>query len=509
MNVSLSKTRYQYLHILLLVIILIGISVRFYQLDAHFLNGDEEFYIIAAQKFHAGSEYDVRLWNYHNPPVAKYLMSLSLTNTNVDYSIPYALPPNLWVWNYVAYESIGQVYPLIRMMSALFGVLFIVFIFLIGRELFGTTAGLWGAASAAIAIDYIILSRVVLVDIFLYTFIASTMFFYIKYRKSGRAFPYLLGFFISLILMFGSKNAQWLVVIPPLLYVEIMGNKKNILKTINFLVIMGIAWFIHSSFIYPPEFSQPAYEFFTAGSNKNLIEPHFDTFFMSIVSINSYFYLVVFISTIGFYLGAVGLRRKTIDWQKVKNHFVNPTPYTFLLFTAILSLLLFSLTSLSINSKYIGQSSIPFFILGGFVIQKLSRNRIFKVGALLLLFISAAGVILYFPSYEGYPGQQVIRFSSPVRDLQPHLDVLRERGNPKIVTNNMNLLLFYEGEAIPIPVKNSPSCSPSFLEGLRQGGYVGVFRNVGEIEKGFLCEFVFDYSEEIGDFPKESKVVLF
>lgn len=483
------------IHWLLLAIILIGIGVRFVQIDAPLLNGDEEFYIVAAQKFHAGSDYDVRLWNFHAPPVAKYIMSLSLTGSQVDYSIPYAIPPNLWVYNYLAYDSIAQVYPLIRLMSALFGALFIVLVFLIGRELFGRGAGLWAAASAAISIDFLILSRVVLVDIYLYAFIASTVYFFIKYRNSPKPL-YLAGLFISLILMFGSKNAQWLVVIPPLLYVEIIGNKKHVLKTINFLIIMGVAWFIHSSFIYPPEFSVPAQEFFTEGANKNIIEPHLDTVFLSFVSINSFFYLALFIAVVLYYLRAIGVSKKRIDWGKVRNHLVNPSPYSFIIFVAITSLVVFMFTSLSINSKYIGQTSIPFFILSGFVATFIWKKPKARPVLVVLILIGAISAVAYLPSYEDYPGQQIIRFASPGKDIQPTLDILEARGNPTVITNTMNLLIFYEGDAFPIPTPDSPSCTQQLLDDLRASGTVAVFRNVGEVEKQFLCSFVFQFSEE-------------
>ena len=486
------------LHILLIIVILIGIGARLYKLDANYLNGDEEFYIVAAEKFHAGSDYDVRIWNYHAPPVAKYIMSLPLAFTQADYSIPYAIPPNLWVWNYVAFESIKQVYTLIRTVTALFGILFIVFIFLIGRELFGRTAGLWAAASAAIAIDYIILSRVALVDMFLYAFIASTMFFYIKYRKAAKPLPWLIGLFFSLILMFGTKNAQWIVVIPPLLYVEIVGNKKHIMKTIHFLVILGIAWFIHSSFIYPPAFSKPAYEFFTMGANKNFIEPYADIVVKSILTINSYFFLAVFALTIGFYLRALGILKKSLYWGKIKNHLAHPSPYTFVIFIAILSLLTFSLTSLSQNSKYVGQISIPFFVLGGFVVTKVwNRYKIAKGVLLLLLLIGVFSAIWYFPSYEEYPGQQVISIANPGSLVNPLLDFLHKQGNPPVITNEMNLLLFYTGQAFPIPVKDSQACTQQLTDTLKTGGVIGIFKNVGSVERGFLCDRIFNYTQEL------------
>jgi len=481
--------------VILVLVILLGVFVRFYQLDAHFLNGDEEFYIIAAEKFHVGSDYDVRIWNYHAPPVGKYLMSLSLIGTDADYSIPYALPPNLWVWNYVAFESIGDVYPLVRAVSAVFGALFVFLIFLIGREVFSTRAGLWGAASAAIAIDYILLSRVVFVDMFLYAFIASTIYFYVKYRKSKRPIPYLLGLFVSLILMFGSKNAQWLVIIPPLLYVEIVGNRKNVLKTINFLIILGVAWFIHSSFIYPPEISSLADEFFMTGANKNLIEPHLDIFFRSIFSINSYFYLAAFLATIGFYLGALGLWKRRVDWGKIKRHLIYPTPHTFLIFVAIISLLVFSLTSLSQNPKYIGQLSIPFFVLGGFVVERLWKHRAWKGAFLILLLVGAFSAVWYFPSYGEYPSYKASGFFLVPQTVEGQLEILGELGSPGIVTNDMNLLIFYK-RAVPIPIKDSPSCNQEFLDALRGSGAIGIFKNVGEVEKGFLCDLVFEYEEE-------------
>jgi len=492
-----------YFIVFLVLVIGLGIFVRLYALEAHYLNGDEEFYIVAAEKFHVGSDYDVRLWNYHAPPVAKYIMGLSLIFTDIDYSIPYAIPPNLFVWNYLAYESIGKVYSLIRMVSALFGILFIIFIFLIGKELFGIMAGLLSAASASIAIDYIILSRTALIDIYLYAFVAATLFFYIKYKNSTNKIPHLVGIFISLILALGTKNLQSLIIIPPILYVEIIGNKKNVLKTINFLFLIGLAFFIHNSFVYPAQFSEPAREFFTTGQAQNIFYLNtIPTFFISLFTINSYFFLLSFILIAVYYI-------KRVHKQQIKNHIINPTPYSMIIILALLSLFVFSLTTLNQNSKYITQLAIPFFLLGGFIIQGFWSKKIIKGAAVALLLIGLASVVLYFPSYEDYPGQRVISFSSEGRVFQPQLDFLKSMGNPKVVTNNMNLLIFYDGTAVPIPVKNSPSCNTAFLEELRAGGYLGVFRNIGTDEKQFLCDFVFEYKEVLGNFSGSNKIVSF
>lgn len=497
------------LHLFLIIVILLGVGIRFIQLDAHLLNGDEEFYIVGAEKFHAGSDYDVRIWNYHAPPVGKWLMSLPLVFTDVDYSIAYALPPNLWVWNYAAFESIGQIYPLVRGVSALFGILLILFIFLTGRELFGTTAGLWGAASAAVAIDLIILSRVAMVDIYLYAFIAASIFFYVKYRRSG-AVPWLPALLVSLILMFGSKNVQWLVIIPPILYVEIMGNRKKVMKTVNFLIIMGIAWFVHSSIIYPPEISELATEFFTTGSNRNFIEPHFDIFFSSLFTMNSLFFIVVFLLTLGLYAGVLGLHKGRVDWGRIKRHLLYPNAHTFLLLIGLVSLVAFSLTSLSISSKYIGQLSIPFFVLGGLAaVCFWGKHKAFRGVLLMLLIVGAFSMVWYFPSYEGYPGQQVVAFSSPWKELKPYADALEKEGGPKIITNNMNLLIFYGGEALPIPVKDSPDCTEGLLTGLKGGGYLGVFKNIGDDEKQFLCSHVFEYSGEVARISEKRWIVSY
>ena len=509
------------LHLVLIAIIALGIVMRFYALDKAFINGDEEFYIIAAEKFHVGSDYDVRIWNYHAPPVAKYIMGLSLAGTRVDYSIPYAIPPNLWVWNYVAFESIGQVYSIIRTVSAIFGVIFVIFIFLSGKELFGRTAGLWVAASAAVAIDYIVLSRVVLIDIYLYAFMAGAVFFYIKYRKAlekaveteaktkgtfRHPAVWLIGFFVFFLLTIGTKNAQWLVLLPGLFYTEIIGNKKKVLRTVNFLIVIGIAWFIHSSFIYPEEFSKPAYEFFTQGANKNLIEPHLDTFFTSLGVINSPFFLAAFIATIAFYLWAISRKK----WAGIRKHLTNPDGYTFVLILTIASLAAFSLTSLSQNVKSVGQISIPFFILGGLAVAKITGSngtepRKTKEKAALgvflgLLAIGAFSAVWFAPDYEKYPGQQILGISTPGELVNPLLDFLKEKGNPPVVTNEMNLLIFYKnygGQAVPIPVKDSPACSQELIDQIKAANAVVIFKNVGEVEKGFLCDRLFNYTEEL------------
>ena len=91
-----------------------------------------------------------------------------------------------------------QIYPLIRGMSALFGLFSIILVYLIGKEAFNKKAGLWAAAIASVSIDYILLSRLMLLDMYLVFFTSLTFYIYVKYKKAGNSDKYLILYFISL-----------------------------------------------------------------------------------------------------------------------------------------------------------------------------------------------------------------------------------------------------------------------------------------------------------------------
>jgi dolichyl-phosphate-mannose--protein O-mannosyl transferase len=168
---SLSDKESKYLYIFLIISIGIGIFVRFYGIGNSYLEGDEPSWIVSEIKLHHPGSYDARLNLYEHPPIARWFIGLPTSYISADYTMTVALPPNMNVWAYLA--PLKEVYVPLREVSAVFGALSILLIFLIAKNIYGTKAGIWSATIAALSFDLIFYSRWVLSES---VFLVMTLF---------------------------------------------------------------------------------------------------------------------------------------------------------------------------------------------------------------------------------------------------------------------------------------------------------------------------------------------
>ncbi len=147
---------------------------------------DDEFYtMIPAVKLNVPHpNYDARMFNFHHPFFGFQLMGLLIERPK-DYMNTVNIPPNLLYWSYMAAPELREEEASMRFMTALFGVLLLMPVFLIGKELYGPVAGLLAAAMAGVSVGFINLSRVLIQDAFLPFFMFMAIYFGIKYLKSG------------------------------------------------------------------------------------------------------------------------------------------------------------------------------------------------------------------------------------------------------------------------------------------------------------------------------------
>lgn len=130
--------------------------------------------------------YDPRLFNFHHPFFGFKLMG-TLLDRSKDYTNTVNIPANLLYWSYMAAPELRGEEASMRLMTAIFGLLLFIPVFLIGRELYGNLAGLLAAAIMGISVGFINLSRVAMQDAFLPFFMFCAMYLSILYLKAKPA----------------------------------------------------------------------------------------------------------------------------------------------------------------------------------------------------------------------------------------------------------------------------------------------------------------------------------
>ncbi len=175
------------------VIAFIGVMVVVLAFSAYFrVNSphanqptDDEFYtMIPAVKLNVPHpNYDPRMFNFHHPFFGFKLMG-ALIDRGKAYTNTVNIPPNLLYWSYMAAPELRDEEKSMRFMTALFGMLLLIPVFLIGRELYGNIAGLLAASLTGISVGFINLSRVAFQDAFLPFFMFMAMYFGMKYLKA-------------------------------------------------------------------------------------------------------------------------------------------------------------------------------------------------------------------------------------------------------------------------------------------------------------------------------------
>jgi len=505
----INQNQERLLYAFLVIAIFFGVVVRFWSLDSGLFWRDEPILFIAALKLnhHDPSIHDLdpRFWHAQYPPVGTYIMGLPTVFYDTDYTEIIKFERE-WPLLYLPAEILKNTYYLMRLMSALMGLITVVFIFLITKTLWGTKPALWSTVVAALSVDYIGISRVSFLEVYMIAFFMGTLFFLIKYlqeKNSIKKFVYLSLIFIFTILTLGTRWGPPFLLYPILLLSVILNRKEraNLKMILIFLLAIAATWPIFYYFINLPKTIPTLVE--VAGAQSLFVNNVF-YYLSSFAFKNSYLFLFGILFSIFWYY--IALRKNFIE--RPKSFLLNPDERMVVLLFFLISTVFFSVTLFGANSRYFLVSFAPAMILMGKPLANLSQKKIIVGAIIILLLITIWSIFHFFPYYTSYGNFgsvdfEVLDFNSPY-DLLPEqqeiFSFLKEQGNPTVFTNLPNLLVFYDGKAMPIPPYNTKFSLARLCDGnlkeLMKNSYVIILgrewifcEELASVEMDFIKEF--------------------
>ncbi len=462
----LLQNKEKLLYAFLVLAILAGLFFRVWGLDAALLWRDEPIHFIAALKLnHAGFQLpeqyqganigDARNWHAEHPPIATFTMGLATRIIGADYTSVILLP-RAYVYNYIASGILKETFLSMRFMSALFGVLVVAMVFLIARKLWETKAALWSAALASLSVDFVAISRVAFLEIFMIGYFLLALFFFLKYleaeKSQHRAFFALL-VFVFAVLTLGTRAGVPLLVFPvlmlPLLFIP--KERKKTRQLAGFFLLLVFSFAVFYFVVNSPTAIERAGMVFREQLN-NFFENNAFFVLASFFFKNSYFFLFGIIVSLAYFF-------KNFGFQSAKKFLLSPDKRVIVPVFLFCSIAFFSSTILGQSVRYFTIMFVPAMMLMGKPLQEYSKNRVVFSLLVFLVLLNIYSLFQYFPNHAGYAnfgGKNflVLDYNSPYELLPEQHEILRfleEKGNPRIFTNLPNLLVFYRGEAHAVP----------------------------------------------------------
>ncbi len=433
---------------LLIFLIVFGVFFRFYQLDTVLL-GDEVIYGISAMKFHQESFTAGKDYVLEHPPLGKWLVGLPSKFIDADYSSLKLLGKDLFVWSYMAYDPLMKNFEAIRTMEAIGGVISVILIFLISRKLFGFRAALWSTLLASLSFEMIGYSRIIYMETPMIMFVLLTLFLYINYLKSaGKKRTMFLGLFVtSLICTLLTRQIQPLFLIPIFTVAQFYIN-RNLKENIYFLLFLGISYFMVFHVIFP-------FDILSYGPGR-----YGESSVFSLVSFKTFSVIAhtLFRNSLIFTASLIALAYVAFKSGKKIKEEIHPT---ILIFFA-LSFLIFSFLSFPLPRHYIFMF-LPLFIAGGYALNKISENKIVAAGLVLLVLINIVQLFQFSPNFLTYTNFGVDSFqvlsSESSQDVSKGLNTATNSNSSRIMSNDMNTLIFFNGEKLPITPALEETCN--------------------------------------------------
>src|SRR3989338_775631 len=108
---------------ILIILIIIGIFLMFYNLGQEYILADEQYSIISAIKIHSQDLKTGIMYFQEHPGLGKWLVGLPVNFISANYAPINILGPNMFAWAFVGYEAFAKNYVAIRYMNALIGAL--------------------------------------------------------------------------------------------------------------------------------------------------------------------------------------------------------------------------------------------------------------------------------------------------------------------------------------------------------------------------------------------------
>jgi hypothetical protein len=448
---------------ILIVIIITGIFFRFHNL-AFYLHTDENIIAISSLKFFHEGFLKGLLYVSEHPPIARIVMGLTTIFTPSEYISLKYIGPNMYIHDYIAIEAIKDNYLQIRLLNALFGSLTILIIFLIGKDVKDTTAGLIAAAISSVSFNLITYSKLILMEAFFTLTFVLTILFFIKYLKKPTKKRLALMSF-SLLLCLGSRQLQPLLLIPTLLIsYYVLNKRKGLIKFSIALIIPALILFL---IIYPPViFLFALGQFGTQMVNKSI-----GSTILELMNIIFLRYSLLMTFTIVSFLCLLFFKvKKTKGSLEINRKKIEITPITVFFTTYLILLpLTFLLTRHNIEERYTIIFVPLISLVFSFYSEKIIKNKVlyYPLIALSLLNIFSLVMINDFPTEYGYHEIDVTSlnqlFISNVVGPTETVIKLMEENNSLILTNDVNLLIFYNN-SLGIPLPNSYYCKPGFIK---------------------------------------------
>lgn len=505
------------LHIILIVLIVFGIGARFYGLGDGLIWRDEGIAAIAGIKLHHQNPYDARYFSSEHPPVGRWLIGLPSAFIQTNYNDVLAIGPHLFAFTYLT--PFREVTVPMRFMVAFFGLVLIIFIFLITKELFFTETALFATALAALSMDFIAYSRILYTDMFALAFSAGTIYFYIKYLRSTnggewktfsdyftqhKRVIYLALMVAFLVLALGSRLLYPLFLIPSLIVSQLLvgrGWKQHIIS----IAAVLFALYLFLTVVYPPELQKFAFEnHYRVSSYEGFLRPQLSAvkFIEMLFLRNSYAYafslaagILALYSIAQKKRGANKSPKNVIRWLRTFNEKM------VVVVVFALSFIIYSLTKYGSVPSYIEFIHIPLFVLGGYAISRLHPYA--KYFAIFLLIISAYTITTLHPYYADYTNFNQKSFALAdfslaydpqylVTDMLIYLETL----DGEILSNEQSVL--FKTDASPLPPQGFPRCTKEFLDRFDYIVYRGSYSSSPSIQEDqFICPLIKDYSMEI------------
>ena len=400
---------------LFLIIIIVSASVlRVWDLGNVGFNGDEAVY----------SGQSATLAGYEE--FAKY------------FSIYRAHPLFLQFIVSLFFSSFGVSDTIARIAPAIFGILTVIFVYFIGKELYDKRVAMVAAIVMTIIPYHIIVSRQVLLDVPLSFFSTLTLFFVIRYLGQDKGIHWLYFIGASSGLSFLSKEVGIFVLVASIICLIL--TKKFSLKK---LAIIGSSFLLATSPFWIPiltiqEAQQTALSYWQWQTSRDQNQPN--TFYLSII----------FRDALGFALTGLFVLSLIYLWKIRKLR----DPNTLILLTWIgTTLLLFQL--LPIKGFHFAQSLVPPFVLLGLSLlnglwtKRIPHCRIFVITLIPLILLTSGPIFNYLfqiftPPLAGSGGIPYVREGAIwIRDNIP--------GNTILLTldaTTANIIKFYANKEV-------------------------------------------------------------
>jgi 4-amino-4-deoxy-L-arabinose transferase-like glycosyltransferase len=372
---NLSKEEY-----LFLIIIIVSASMlRLWDLGNVGFNGDEAVYSGQSATL-AGDENSSKFFSIYraHPLFLQFIVSIFFANFGIS-------------------DSVARIAP------AIFGILTVIFVYLIGKDLYNKNIAMFAAIVITMLPYHIIISRQVLLDVPLSFFSTLTLFFVFRYIKQEKKTHLLFLIGVSSGLCFLSKEVGIFVFVASIISL-ILAKKLSLAK----LVIIGSSFLLSTSpFWIPimtiPEAQHTALSYWQWQTSRDQNQP--DTFYLSIIVRDA----------LGFALTGLFILSLFYLWKVGKLKSLN----TLVLFTWIgIGLLLFQF--LPIKGFHFAVALVPTFVLLGLPLLDGMWNRglfSYRMLAILLipLILFTSGPIfnylfqIYSPPLAGSGGIPYVR----------------------------------------------------------------------------------------------------